>query len=165
LNYKSLQSDKAIINALDSAGVRISITDDYLEVRASGLTHFDFDATHSPDLFPPLATLAAYCTGTSKIAGVSRLIYKESNRAEALKEEFGKLNIKIEIKDDLMYITGGQPQAARVESHDDHRIAMAMAVSALKASGRVYLRDSQCVAKSYPDFYRDMKQLGATIHE
>lgn len=165
LNYKSLQSDKSIINALDTAGVRISITDDYLEVRASGLTHFDFDATHSPDLFPPLATLAAYCTGTSKIAGVSRLIHKESNRAEALKEEFGKLNVKIEIKDDLMYVTGGRPQGARVESHDDHRIAMAMAVSALKASGRVYLRDSQCVAKSYPDFYRDMKQLGAIINE
>ncbi len=165
LNYKSLQSDKAIINALDHAGVRISITDEFLEVRASGLKSFDFDATHSPDLFPPLVTLAAYCSGISKIAGVSRLVHKESNRAEALCDEFSKLNVKIEIRDDLLYVTGGNPQGAHVESHEDHRIAMAMAVAALKASGRIYLRDSQCVAKSYPDFYRDMRQLGAIIHE
>lgn len=165
LNYKSLQSDKSIINALDYAGARISITDNYLEVKASGLNSFDFDATHSPDLFPPLVTLATYCSGTSKIKGVSRLIHKESNRAEALREEFRKLNIRIEIKDDFMYITGGKPQGAHVESHEDHRIAMAVAVAALKASGRIYLRDSQCVAKSYPEFYRDMRQLGAVIHE
>lgn len=163
LNYKSLQSDRAIIDALDVAGARISITDEFLEVRSSGLNSFDFDATHSPDLFPPLVTLAAYCSGTSKIAGVGRLIHKESNRAEALRQEFEKLNIKIEILGDLMMVTGGRPQGAHVESHEDHRIAMAMAVASIKASGRVYLRDSQCVAKSYPDFYRDMKQLGALI--
>lgn len=165
LNYKSLQSDKTIINALDSSGTRISITDKYIEVKASDLNSFDFDATHSPDLFPPLVTLAAYCNGTSKIKGVSRLEHKESNRAEALRAEFEKLGIKIEIKDDLMYVTGGKPQGARVESHEDHRIAMAMTVAALKASGRIYLRDSQCVTKSYPEFFQHMKQLGAVIHE
>lgn len=165
LNYKSLQSDRAIINVLDNAGVRISITDNYIEVKASELLCFDFDATDSPDLFPPLVTLAAYCKGTSKIKGVSRLIHKESNRAEALRDEFRKLNILIEIKDDLMYITGGKPQGGHVESHEDHRIAMAMAVTALRADGRVYLHDSQCISKSYPDFYRDMRMLGAIIYE
>ena len=165
LNYKSLQSDKTIINALDSSGTRISITDNHIEIKASELISFDFDATHSPDLFPPLVTLAAYCKGTSKIKGVSRLEHKESNRAEALRAEFEKLGIKIEIKDDLMYITGGQPQGAHVESHEDHRIAMAMTVAALKASGRIYLRDSQCVTKSYPEFFQHMKQLGAVIYE
>lgn len=165
LNYNSLQSDKSIINALDSAGVRISITDNYIEVKASELQSFIFDATHSPDLFPPLVTLATYCSGTSKIKGVTRLVHKESNRAEALREEFAKIGIKIEIRDDIMFITGGKPEGAHVESHEDHRIAMAMAVAALKSDGRIYLRDSQCVAKSYPDFYRDMKVLGAIIHE
>lgn len=165
LSYQSLQSDKQVIHALDNAGARISITDAYLEVRATDLHSFDFDATHSPDLFPPLATLATYCTGTSKIKGVSRLIHKESDRATALQDEFGKLNIKIEIRDDFMYITGGKPTGGHVESHDDHRIAMAMAVAAIRASGRVYLRDSQCIAKSYPEFYNDMRQLGAEIHE
>ena len=75
------------------------------------------------------------------------------------------MNIKIEIKDDLMFVTGGQPKGTRVESHDDHRIAMAVAVASLGATGRVYIRDSQCVAKSYPGFFDDLRYLGAVVHE
>jgi 3-phosphoshikimate 1-carboxyvinyltransferase len=75
------------------------------------------------------------------------------------------MNIKIEIHDDHMHVTGGKPLSARVESHDDHRIAMALAVASLKASGKVSIRDSQCVAKSYPGFFDDLKHLGASVHE
>lgn len=165
LRKDSLQSDKAIVDALRNAGAKITFTDNSVEVSKSDLHSFDFDATHSPDLFPPLVTLAAYCRGTSKIKGVSRLIHKESNRAVALQEEFLKLNIRVEINDDVMSVTGGKPSGARVESHEDHRIAMALAVAALGAEDRVYLRDSQCVAKSYPQFYKDMKNAGAVIYE
>jgi 3-phosphoshikimate 1-carboxyvinyltransferase len=165
LKENSLQSDKAIFQALKSAGAAISFNDEGLKVTKSNLRAFDFDATHSPDLFPPLVTMAAYCDGVSKIKGVSRLTFKESNRAETLKEEFGKINVKVEINDDIMSVTGSRPQGARVESHEDHRIAMAMAVAALKSSGRIILRDSQCIAKSYPDFYKDMRHLGAIINE
>lgn len=165
LNENSFQSDKWILKALKSAGALLSFSEDGMRITKSDLRAFDFDATHSPDLFPPLVTLAAYCNGVSNIKGVTRLTFKESNRAETLKEEFGKLNVKVEINDDIMSITGSQPQGARVESHEDHRIAMAMAVAALRASGRIYLRDSQCVAKSYPDFYKDMRRLGAIINE
>ena len=64
-----------------------------------------------------------------------------------------------------MHITGGQPLGAHVESHDDHRIAMAVAVASLGATGGVFIRDSQCVAKSYPGFFNDLRHLGAVIHE
>lgn len=165
LQYKSLQSDKAILEALDRAGAKVSLTDNYIEVRTSDLKAFDFDATHCPDLFPPLVTLASYCKGTSRIVGVTRLAHKESDRAETLKREFGKMNIKINITDDLMSVTGGKPSDAHVESHEDHRIAMAMTVMSLGATGRVFLRDSQCVAKSYPDFYKDIRQLGGLVYE
>jgi len=129
------------------------------------LKAFEFDATESPDLFPPLVALASYCQGVSTIKGVSRLIYKESDRAATLKEEFGKMNIKIDIDNDLMSVTGGQPTGAHLESHDDHRIAMAVAVASLGASDRVFIRDSQCVAKSYPGFFNDLRNLGAIVHE
>ena len=56
-------------------------------------------------------------------------------------------------------------RGAHVESHEDHRIAMAVAVAALGASDGVYIRDSQCVAKSYPGFFNDLRHLGAVIHE
>ena len=155
----------AIIKALEIAGARMHISENLIEISKSELKAFEFDATESPDLFPPLVALASYCDGVSTIKGVSRLIYKESDRATTLKEEFRKMKIKIEIEDDLMYITGGRPQGAHVESHDDHRIAMAVAVASLGATDKVYIRDSQCVAKSYPGFFNDLRNLGAIVHE
>lgn len=165
LNKESLQSDRAIISALEKAGAHIKINENQIDISKSELKAFDFDATDCPDLFPPLVALASFCTSVSTIKGVSRLIHKESNRGETLKEEFNKMNIKIEIKDDLMFITGGKPQGAHVESHEDHRIAMAVAVTALGAAGKVYIRDSQCVVKSYPGFFDDLRTLGVVVHE
>jgi 3-phosphoshikimate 1-carboxyvinyltransferase len=75
------------------------------------------------------------------------------------------MGIKIEINDDLMFVIGGKPQGARVESHDDHRIAMAIAVASLGATAKVSIRDSQCVAKSYPGFFDDLRRVGAVVHE
>ena len=161
----SKQSDMSVLKALELAGAKMKISEDQIDISKSELTAFEFDATESPDLFPPLVALAAYANGISTIRGVSRLIYKESDRATALKEEFSKMNINIEITGDLMKITGGQPNGARVESHDDHRIAMAVAVAALGATGKVCIRDSQCVAKSYPGFFDDLRYLGATVRE
>ncbi len=165
LNNESLQSDRLIISALKKAGAQIKISENQIDISKSELKAFDFDATDCPDLFPPLAALASYCKGVSTIKGVSRLKHKESDRAATLKEELGKMNIKIEIKEDVMSITGGKPKGAHVESHEDHRIAMAVAVTALGAEGRVFIRDSQCVVKSYPEFFNDIKSLGAIVHE
>jgi len=165
LRRDSMQSDMSIINALEKAGAQMIISENQIEIFKSELKAFEFDATESPDLFPPLVALASYCKGISAIKGVSRLIFKESDRAKRLSEEFGKMNIKIETNNDLMFVTGGQPHGARVESHDDHRIAMAIAVASLGATGRVSIKDSQCVAKSYPGFFDDLRHLGAVVHE
>jgi 3-phosphoshikimate 1-carboxyvinyltransferase len=165
LRNDSKQSDMAVLKALKMAGAKMIFGEDHIDISRSQLKAFEFNATESPDLFPPLVALASYCNGVSAIKGVTRLLYKESNRANTLKEEFGKMNIKIEIADDMMFITGGRPQGARVESHDDHRIAMAVAVASLGASGKVSIRDSQCVAKSYPHFFEDLRLLGAAVHE
>ena len=62
-----------------------------------------------------------------------------------------------------MKITGGKPIGGNVESHGDHRIAMAMAVAAISAQGKVCINGSQCVDKSYPEFFNDIKTLGAKI--
>lgn len=132
LRTDSMQSDMAIIKVLSQAGAQMKISGNTIEITKSQLKAFEFDATEAPDLFPPLVALASYCEGVSIIKGVSRLIYKESDRATALKDEFGKLNIRIEIKDNMMSVTGGQLRGSRVESHEDHRIAMAVAVAALE---------------------------------
>jgi 3-phosphoshikimate 1-carboxyvinyltransferase len=165
LNSDSMQSDMAIIGALENAGAKIKKDGNEISISKSALKAFEIDATESPDLFPPLVALASYCKGTSKIKGVSRLIHKESDRATALQTEFRKMGLTIEIKADVMSVTGGKTRGAHVESHDDHRIAMALAVAALGSEGRVFIRDSQCVAKSYPGFFDDLRQLGAVVHE
>jgi len=165
LRTDSFQSDMGILKALEEAGAEIKITDGFIEASKSNLNAFRFDATESPDLFPPLVALASYCNGITELKGASRLTHKESDRATALSEEFAKMNIKVELKDDYMFITGGKVQGAKINSFGDHRIAMAAAVAALGASDRVFIKDSHCVAKSYPGFFDDLRKLGAVVHE
>jgi 3-phosphoshikimate 1-carboxyvinyltransferase len=142
----------------------MSIKENSIKILKSDLKAFRFDATESPDLFPPLVTLAAYCNGISVIKGVSRLAHKESDRANVLREEFGKLNILIELQGDTMLVTGGDVKGALIDPRNDHRIAMAAAAAALRASDRIMIKDSYCVAKSYPEFFQDLKNLGADIY-
>ena len=165
LDPGSTQSDKAILSALESSGADMKIQNDSINISKSGLKAFEFDATESPDLFPPLAALASYCSGTSVIKGVSRLGYKESDRAAAIKKEFGKMNIVIKITDDLMYINGGVVKGAEVDSHNDHRIAMAAAVAALGSEGPVIIKGSECISKSYPGFFDDLISINAIVGE
>ena len=162
LDLDSVQGDRAIIGVLLQAGAGIEYVDDAIRVtRTSSLAPFSFDATDTPDLFPPLAALATGCEGTSRITGVHRLRYKESDRAQALVAEFSSLGIDIDIDGDDMVITGAIPTSATVDSHNDHRIAMALAVAALRADGPIYLTGSDAVAKSWPTFFADLEELKA----
>ncbi|MGZ3938996.1 MAG: 3-phosphoshikimate 1-carboxyvinyltransferase [Flavisolibacter sp.] len=164
LDVFSTQADKAILDALTKSGANISITDDHIEARESNLKAFQVDATDCPDLFPPLVALASYCDGTSVIQGTHRLTHKESNRAVTLQEEFGKLGIEVLLQDDLMLVKGGSGiESATVDSRHDHRIAMACAVSALKANGEVVIRDAEAVNKSYPQFWEHLRKLNAGV--
>lgn len=170
LNVFSTQADKKILQALSDAGVGLSIQEHQIEVRPLPLKAFHFDATDCPDLFPPLVALAAYCEGTTIIEGVSRLQHKESNRAMSLQSEFAKLGIDIQLQDDLMIVKGMQEgtqlhplKAATVHSHHDHRIAMATAVAALKATGPVTIEAADAINKSYPDFFMHLQQLSVDL--
>jgi len=165
LRTDSFQSDMGILKALEKAGAIMKISENNIEVSKSELNAFEFDATESPDLFPPLVALASYCKGVTRLKGASRLRHKESDRALSLTEEFGKMNIKVEVSDDYLIVTGGKVKGARVNSHDDHRIAMAEAVAALGASDTVFIKDSHCIVKSYPGFFDDLRKVGAVVHE
>jgi len=167
LDINSAQADKTILNALADCGAKISAEKNAVTVDSfsKGIGEaFHFNATDCPDLFPPLVALAAYCKGVSVIEGVSRLQHKESNRAITLQEEFGKMGVNIKLEGDKMMITGGKEiRGARVHSHLDHRIAMACAVAALKATGEIVIEEAEAVNKSYPGFYEDLKMLGADV--
>jgi 3-phosphoshikimate 1-carboxyvinyltransferase len=163
LDLSSPQADKAIMDALMSANAAIATEAQGIQAHPGGLRGFEFDATDCPDLFPPLVALASYCDGETKIKGVRRLKHKESNRAVTLQDEFDLMGVRIVIEDDTMIIHGGIVKGADVHSHHDHRIAMACAVAALGANSETVIEEAGAVSKSYPDFYEDLKSLGANV--
>ena len=156
----SKQADTAIIRALERAGAGIIIEQDSITVSKRPLKAFSFDATNAPDLFPALAALAAAAEGVSTIIGTSRLRHKESDRAETLRQEYEKLGIEIDISEEnVMKIRGGNIKPAVVFSHGDHRIAMSLAVSALRCEGEVIIEQAESVEKSYPTFFEDLESI------
>jgi len=164
LDLTSTQADKAIVDALMAANAGIAIDAKGITIHPSEMNGFYFDATDCPDLFPPLVALAAYCNGKTTIRGVNRLTHKESNRAVTLQDEFDKMGVFLELENDVMIVHGTKNvKGADVHSNHDHRIAMACAVAALKASSETVIEEAQAIKKSYPDFYEDLKKLGADV--
>lgn len=157
------QADKAVTGALLFAGARLMNEQGDVSVFAPKLRGSTFDATDSPDLFPALAALAVFCKKPSTITGVHRLTHKESNRGIVLQQEFAKAGVKIDIDGDVMTI---HPQkkltACTINSHNDHRIAMAGALLGL-AGAPVTIEGCEAVDKSYPDFFDDLIALGADV--
>lgn len=160
LSTLSKQADTAICRALERAGAGIIIEGDSITVTKRPLRPFTFDATNSPDLFPALAALAAAAHGESTIIGTQRLLHKESDRAETIRQEYEKLGIGVDISEEnVMKIRGGEIHPATVFSHNDHRIAMSLAVSALRCKGDVTIENAECVEKSYPTFFEDLESI------
>jgi len=164
LDVHSPQADKAILQALMQCGAGLKVEQNRIYLQPLPLKAYHFDATDCPDLFPPLVALASYCEGVTIIEGTSRLTHKESDRARTLQEEFGKLGVMIELEGDRMIVHGGgKLTSARVHSRHDHRIAMACAVAALRAGGKVVIEEAEAVNKSYPDFYTHLQEGGAGV--
>ncbi len=164
LRRDSEQADRIVLEVLKACGAEIDWTDENIcRVAKRSLKAFRFDAEHCPDLFPPLVALASFCEGTSELYGVSRLRHKESDRAEALKAEFGKLGIGVTLHGESMRVEGGFVRGGRVDSHQDHRIAMACAVAGLAAENAVEIEGDECVTKSYPKFFEDLLTIGANV--
>ncbi|MCX8022088.1 MAG: 3-phosphoshikimate 1-carboxyvinyltransferase [Syntrophorhabdaceae bacterium] len=159
LDVTSSQGDRAILDVLSTVGASVEGSDRGVSVRKGELKAFSFDASDSPDLFPPLVALAANCEGTSIIYGVDRLKHKESNRAITLMYEFSKLGIDLEISQNKMAIRGGAIKGGVVDSHNDHRIAMACAIAGLNGRGPVTIHNHLCVAKSYPNFFEELDRV------
>lgn len=160
LNPLSIQADVDIIQALSRAGAEIITEADKVTVRRHTLHAFEFDATHCPDLFPALVALASCCEGTSVLRGTERLTHKESDRAETLLLEFGKMGIEVDNEaHDTMLVRGGRIRSAVVSSHNDHRIAMAAAVAALASDGEITIEGAEAVNKSYPNFWNDLASI------
>ena len=166
LDTTSLQADLSIMDILMDAGASLSQLDGdqgSITVQRAPLKAFTVDASNCPDLFPIISVLAAFCQGTSRIAGVGRLANKESDRAKAIVEMLTQMGVSCNIEGDEMVIEGHSlPQrllafnllkGGAYTSHHDHRMVMALKVAALGADSPITIDDEACVAKSFPQFH------------
>ena len=160
MNMESVQGDMEIISLLKKFGADVTINGSDLTIKKSVLKGIDVDVRDIPDLVPVLAVLACFAEGKTKIYNAERLRIKESDRLQAMYEELTKLGADVEIGADYLIINGGKKlHGAHVDSHNDHRIAMAMAVASVGCVGEISLCGFDAVSKSYPHFFEDWSSL------
>lgn len=122
------------------------------------------DASQIPDLVPVLAAVAACTPGPTRIVRAQRLRLKESDRLASIADGLSAIGAAIRVTADGLRIDGrAQLAGGTADAHNDHRIAMALAVAALGTREGVAIRDPWCVDKSYPAFYRDWVSLGGVV--
>ena len=172
LDTTSLQADLSIMDILMDAGASLSQLDGdrgNITVQRAPLKAFRVDASNCPDLFPIISVLAAFCQGTSRLAGVARLANKESDRAKAILEMLEQMGVQACVEGDEMVIEGHSLaqrllgdcllKGGRYTSHHDHRMVMALKVASIGADGPIVIDDEQCVAKSFPQFHYIFQQM------
>lgn len=165
LDTSSLQADLGITDILVEAGAVVSqLENNTICVRKAPLEAFDADLNNSPDLFPIVSVLAAFCAGESKISGVGRLHSKESDRAEAILQTLTQMGVDAHIEDDSLHVYGESLSArilsgrllrgGRYSSFHDHRMVMALKVASLATKSPIVIDDEACVGKSFPEFLK-----------
>jgi 3-phosphoshikimate 1-carboxyvinyltransferase len=163
----SRQGDRRFLDLLAAMGAEIAWEGDLLVVRGpgpDGLRGIDADLSAVPDQVPTLAALAPFARGTTRITNVPHLRIKESDRLGAMASELGRVGAAVEEGPDSLTIDGvwhqRTPPAERVviDSHNDHRIAMSMALVGLRRPG-IEVAAPEVVAKSYPEFWQDLESL------
>jgi 3-phosphoshikimate 1-carboxyvinyltransferase len=164
LDLLSVQADRAIFDILMQANAAVTVESKGIRILPARMDAFDIDASDFPDLFPPLVALAVMCEGESSIKGAGRLKHKESDRSVALQKEFRKMGAVVDVTNDVMRVDGGSKlKGCTVDSHGDHRIAMALAIAALKAEGPTTIEGAESVNKSFPGFFETLRSLGASL--
>ena len=166
LERDSLQGDRAIIPIIQKMGGHLQLEETSLHAYPAETKGIVIDASQCPDLVPILTVLAAVSEGTTQIIRAGRLRIKESDRLHAMAQELNKLGADVQEHEDSLtiqghaFLTGGT-----VDSWRDHRIAMALGIASIKCRTPLTIQHSECVSKSYPDFWRDLQMLGGKIDE
>ena len=168
LDLNSLQGDKEVIDILERMNVVFNANDIGVKGTTNGeLASTVIDGSQCPDIIPVLTSVATLTKGTTEIINAGRLRIKECDRLAAVTSELNKLGAKIIEKEDGLVVTGVEKLQGGVEvwSHKDHRIAMTLAIASTRCEKPIVIKDYECIAKSYPNFFEDFKALGGNVHE
>lgn len=166
LNFHSLQGDKVIIDIIKAMGGNIIAGNDWIEAKPSALKGIRIDVSQCPDLVPILSVLGSYAEGVTTIENGARARLKESDRLHAIAAGLNTLGGDLTETAEGLDIKGARKlHGGVVDSFNDHRIAMALAVAASGATGEVTIKESESVEKSYPEFWKDFNRLGGLVYE
>lgn len=168
LNELSLQGDKEIINILERMGAKIIKENNSVSITKSNLKGIEIDLANCPDLGPILMAVAPFCEGVTHLTNVKRLRLKESDRIKAMSQELKKFNVKVKEEENDVYISKTNIKVIdnHIYSHNDHRIAMSMAVLATALENeKIVLEQAECINKSYPNFYFDLNSINGSVVE
>lgn len=158
ITRQSRQGDVCFTERLEEMGCVIHDEKDGIAVSGKPLSAITADMADMPDMVPTLAVVAAFAKGTTVIKNVAHLKDKESDRLGSVVKELSKIGIEASCSDTGMVIKGGEPYGNEIDTYGDHRIAMSFALAGLKVPG-IFIRDENCVEKSFPDFWEVFKTL------
>ena len=164
MNMDSHQGDKKILLDMEDFGSNIIFENDVLSLENKTLHGATIDFSQSPDLGPALTVLAALAEGESNFINAGRLRIKECDRITAMRIELEKMGAKIiEHKDGMTIYGVKELHGAVIDSHNDHRVAMAIAMASLKTKGDIKILNAGCVSKSFPNFFSVFESLGGIV--
>jgi 3-phosphoshikimate 1-carboxyvinyltransferase len=156
LTRESLQGDVAFCACLEQMGAVVMGGPDLITVQSRLLRGIDVDMNAISDTVPTLAVTALFADGPTRIRNVAHIRHKETDRIAAVACELRKLGADVDERPDGMLIRPGVIRPAAIDTYRDHRMAMSFALAGLRAAG-VVIRDPQCTAKTYPDFFADLE--------
>jgi len=153
------QGDIRLLEVLEEMGCRVNRESDRVTVSGGDLKGVNVDMGAMPDMVPTLAAAALFARGKTTIRNVAHLRFKESDRLSAVAREWAKLGGRVDELEDALIIHGHEPlHEARVDPHDDHRLAMSLAVIGLRVPG-IRIQNPGCVGKSFPRFWELWEEL------
>jgi 3-phosphoshikimate 1-carboxyvinyltransferase len=160
LGKRSLQGDVAFADVLHQMGADLIFGKDFITIAGTGtLEGIDIDLSTMPDTAQTLAVVALFARGETVIRGLHTLRVKETDRLAAVQTELRKFGAEVEIEDDVLVINPpDEPRRAEVDTYDDHRMAMSFSLAGTKIHG-VVIKDAQCVNKTYPEYFGDLKRV------
>lgn len=166
LEKDSAQGDRHFLAILTDMGASVTAQSGSVTVsRQKELSGFDADLGDRPDLVPTLAAAAAFAQGKTTISNIGHLRFKESDRINDTAAELAGMGVRTEVSGDSLTVYGGRPRGAELDAHNDHRLAMSLAVAALFAQGDSIINGAEAVTKSYPRFFDELTKLGAKAEE
>ncbi len=161
--HGSIQGEAAFAGVLEQMGCKIWQDEQGYHCHGpEKLTAINVDMGDMPDVTQTLAVVAMFAEGNTVINNIANLAFKESNRIEDTATEIRKTGISVTTSNDSIIIQGGKPEAAILDTYDDHRMAMSLALISIRVSG-MKIRNPEVVAKSFPDYWQYLEQLGYAV--